>query len=197
MQTYHEYRPTAFGPAGLNLDDRQDWFVLGMSINRDSGPFDLSNWDAALAELGGESDDVEVHRFGHWACGWYEIILIRPGSGAEQIGHDLEERLEDYPLLNDEDFSNREFEEYLESWDLWAAHDFRRALERMVDSRTRCENVLCSISNDDLREFHESLNPRRDYYVSESSGVSIHFCEPTVTELAEFILDFRPGKVAK
>ena len=71
MQIYANYAPTGFDSAGAFLPDRQDWFVVPVGRNRDSGPASESNFKAALEMLGGESDDVEVCNFGHWACGWF------------------------------------------------------------------------------------------------------------------------------
>ena len=110
MQRYKEFRPTGFDCKGLALDDRQEWFVLPCGRNRDSGCLDESNFACALKSLGGESDDVEVHRFGHWACGWFEIIIVRPESAAEKEARDIEAALADYVVLDESDFSEREYE---------------------------------------------------------------------------------------
>jgi hypothetical protein len=66
--------------------------------------------------LGGEGDNVEVHRFGHWGPGWYEIIIVRPGSKAEVKGREIEDSLEGYPILNENDFCEREQEAAQETW---------------------------------------------------------------------------------
>lgn len=114
MATYAQFRPTGFDCAGLGLDDRQDWLVAPVSQNRDSGCLALSNFAAALEILGGESETVEVHRFNHWANGWFEIILVSPERGAEI--EEIESSLENYPVLNDFDFSRRENEEAENVW---------------------------------------------------------------------------------
>src|SRR5690349_11232303 len=105
MKPYREFRPTGFDPRGLALDDQQDWLVLPCTRNRDSDCLTESNFDAALKQLGGESDDCEVHRFRHWACGWFEIIIVRPGSAAEKEAHEIEAALDDYPVLDEMDLS--------------------------------------------------------------------------------------------
>lgn len=117
METYSKFAPTGFDPAGAFLDDdRQDWLVVPVSRTRDTGPLEESNFDAALEMLGGESDDVEVHRFGHWGPGWFEIIIVRPGSEAETAAKEIESRLEDYPLLDEDDASERETEAANDVW---------------------------------------------------------------------------------
>ena len=112
---YRDYKPTTFDRAGLALDDRQDWIVVPCGRNRDSETLDESNFAAALATLGGESDTCEVHRFGHWACGWFEIIIVAPERAPEVKA--IAARLEDYPLLDEDDHSTREHEAINEAWD--------------------------------------------------------------------------------
>jgi len=65
MRLYREFSPTQFDTKGLGLDDRQDWLVASVSRTRDSDCLAESNFETALKSLGGEGDDVEVHRFSH------------------------------------------------------------------------------------------------------------------------------------
>lgn len=116
MKLYRAFRPTPCDPAGLALDDRQDWLVAPVIRTRDSSVLQESNFASALKALGGESDNVEVHRFGHWGPGWFEIIIVRPGSPAERIADDIERALADYPVLDDMDFSDREYMAAVECW---------------------------------------------------------------------------------
>jgi hypothetical protein len=116
MKTYRQFQPTGFDSRGLGLPDRQEWLVLPCARSRDSDCLTESNFHSALKSLGGEGDDVEVHRFGHWGPGWFEIILVRPGSPAEREANDIEAALSDYPVLDDSDFSDREHEAATEVW---------------------------------------------------------------------------------
>lgn len=132
MIQYSKYRPTSFDSPGLNLDERQDWFVLMcVGRNRDSDCLSESNFAAALEILGGEGDDVEVHRFGHWACGWFEIILVKPGSLAIERAEEIEDRLDGYPVLDEADFSEREMEAANQVWrDCYSVEDRIRYIRR-------------------------------------------------------------------
>lgn len=123
MIPYKKYAPTCYDNEGSFLrgydeshPDRQDWLVVPVIQTRDSGPFELSNFQAALDLLGGESETVEVHRFGHWGPGWFEIIIVKPDSKAHTQALEIEKRLEDYPVLDEEDFSRREWEDMQETW---------------------------------------------------------------------------------
>lgn len=114
MIKYSDYSPTSFDSKGLVLDDQQDWLVLGLIKTRDSDCLDNSNFDCALNELGGESDVVEVHRFGHWGSGWFEIILIDPQAEYKiKIAEDIERSLANDPILDGELYSELEYKKTL------------------------------------------------------------------------------------
>jgi hypothetical protein len=109
MKTYKEFRPTGFD-GHIYLDKREDWLVAPFGRNRDSDCLDESNFVVGLESLGGESDTVEVHRFGHWACGWFEIVLVKPDTPAMTEAERIEGKLAHYPILDEYDLSEREQE---------------------------------------------------------------------------------------
>lgn len=93
----------------------KDWFnVIGRS--RDSECIEESNFDAALKELGGEGENVRVERYGHWAVGWIEEVYVRPNTPEAAKAEAIHKKLEDYPVLDDDDFSERETEAANEQW---------------------------------------------------------------------------------
>lgn len=98
LQTYKEYAPTSFDARGLS-PDRHSWIVAPCGKSRDSKALECSNFAVALHKLGGESETLEVHRFGHWACGWFEIILVSPERRKEVEAIAL--CLDDYPVLDE------------------------------------------------------------------------------------------------
>lgn len=131
MIPYKVYRPTDYDHSGAFLPDRQDWLVLDVMRTRDSAELEESNFEAALGMLrDARARAYEQHRFGHWGPGWYELILVKPGTVGERVGRKIEERLESYPILDEDDFSRREWEHTCESWDDWGRHDFEQALEQ-------------------------------------------------------------------
>ena len=118
MQTYSEYAPTPFDTKGLNLPDHQNWLVF-LGQNRDSHCLEQSNYSVAMAEfdrMDPEWDDHEDHRFNHWACGWLEVIIVRPDSPCFDKATEMSDSLADYPVLNEDDFSKREWEQMSEYW---------------------------------------------------------------------------------
>lgn len=87
-----------------------------MCRSRDSDVLTESNWVTALDLLGGESETVVIHRFGHWACGWWEALCVDPSSDQFAIAQDIEDRLASYPVLDEEDWGRREDEKAQEVW---------------------------------------------------------------------------------
>jgi hypothetical protein len=116
MQTYSKFRPTSCDTYGLGCNDRRNWLVAPVSTTRDADALQRSNFRVVLADLGGESDNVEVHRFGHWANGWFEIILVRPETKEAESAEQWECALSDYPVACDSDFSELEQEDADETW---------------------------------------------------------------------------------
>ena len=114
---YKDYQPTIFDHKGYHLPDRQGWLVAPVGQNRDSGTLARSNFRVVLADLGGESDNVEVHRFGHWGPGWFEIIIVDPSSHASAQVYGWERALEDYPIASEDDHSELHWGEICEYWE--------------------------------------------------------------------------------
>ena len=96
-------------------EDGDKWTIVN-THDRDSGLLEQSNADAIEKELSKFGDDVLSMRSSHWAVGWVEGFAIRVYDAAGEITQafktlcDLNAALEDYPCLDDEDFSRREYE---------------------------------------------------------------------------------------
>jgi hypothetical protein len=117
MQKYKDYQPTGFDRKGAFLHEQGEWLVVPVIQTRDSRSLERSNFKTALEMLGGEDDTVEVHRFGHWGPGWYEIIIVSPyDKDKVKVAEEIERSLEDYPILDEDDFLELELEEANEVW---------------------------------------------------------------------------------
>ena len=90
--------------------------IVVVTRSRDSDLIEESNWECALEMLGGENSSVKIHRFGHWACGWWDALCVIQGSEKEEIGREIVESIENYPLLDEEDHSRRESEQADKVW---------------------------------------------------------------------------------
>jgi hypothetical protein len=66
--------------------------------------------------LRGESECVSVIRMGHWACGWFELIIVQPDCNAAVVAYVIEGMLEGYPILDETDFGEREQEAANLTW---------------------------------------------------------------------------------
>lgn len=197
MQTYAEYRPTGFDAAGLGLPERQDWIVCPLIQTRDSNCLETSNFAAALEMLGGECETVEVHRFGHWGPGWYEIILVSPERAAAV--DDIAASLENYPVLDENDLSEREHEEYMASWESWGYEEFISALksEFGLNSDT-VWTMRYDIDAGKLLELYENAVPSGDYY-SDSYGFRLDIACRNIErgDLAAFLRTNRPRRTGE
>ena len=82
--------PSAFDSRSnyLGSEEGFDWFLV-FSQNRDSDCLERSNFRSALRLLGGESDNVNVIRHGHWACGWIEYLIVNPKSEEVKIAEEI------------------------------------------------------------------------------------------------------------
>lgn len=110
-------RPDSFGQHVENWFYTSKAFVF-LGRHRDSDLLTESNFECALAALGGESDTVQVIREGHWAVGWVEWIAIHESDRiALQIADDIQVGLSDYPVVNEDDWSEREWNAAQESWE--------------------------------------------------------------------------------
>lgn len=131
----------------------QDWLVV-VTRSRDSDVLTESNWEVALSELGGESESVQVFRFGHWACGWWEALCVQANTDAERIGEDICERIEDYPILDEMDFSEKEMEEANRVW------------KNCYSKRERLKYIRENRSQFDFHNFSDLMAQIRGEYFS-------------------------------
>ena len=157
MTTVSQFAPTGFDhPIGqfLALADKQTWIVAPCTRTRDSSILENTNWDAQLRRLGDESDTLEIHRFGHWACGWYETVIVSPERLPEVEA--LRDALDRYPLLDEERYSALIWESASNIWREASKSERRYYCERShvpyANVRRRFENT-----DDSLRDYLETL----------------------------------------
>lgn len=177
METYSEFRPTQFD-RHISIDSKEHWLVLPTGRNRDSNILTESNFELALQMLGGESDTVDVHRFGRWAHGWFEIIIVDPESPQAKIAEDIERSLEDYPVLSDDHYSNKMIEAQADSF-AEIESNFRCDLEGKFRVETEysfedgCD--LSDVPFDDLWDYFDTCakDANTDWEDSDN-GLTIH-----------------------
>ena len=100
------------------LEHPEDWAVI-YTHHRDSGLLDHSNAEViadAMAKFADRDDpDVVFESHSHWAVGHvdgFSIRVYRDGTitDAFRTWHELSERIAAYPVLDEEDYSRREYE---------------------------------------------------------------------------------------
>lgn len=93
-------------------------YLVFLGQHRDSDSLTRSNFQVALERLGEESDTVLVVSENHWAVGWVEWIAIhKDDSKAIELATEMEESIEDYPILDETHYSNLEYTEAMDYWD--------------------------------------------------------------------------------
>ena len=96
--------------------DWPEWFVF-LGQDRESDALTRSNFECGLARLGGESDTVRVVREKHWAVGWVEWIAVHESDAARlKAADDMLAALYAYPVLDEDHFSDLEWEEAAQYW---------------------------------------------------------------------------------
>lgn len=121
--------------------------------NRDSGTLDQSNYQCAFDSLREVADEcteeapeeldcygrlsdrsanwVYDFRAGHWAVGWVEYLMVRadaPEAVLKAAG-EIICSLDDYPVLDEEDFSRREWELTCHTWLNMSVRDRYRTIK--------------------------------------------------------------------
>lgn len=93
-----------------------EYFVF-LGRSRDSDDLTESNFECGSKAIGGESETVRIIRESHWACGWVEWIAIHESDeSALGIARELIDRLNAYPVIDEDDWSERESESADNFW---------------------------------------------------------------------------------
>lgn len=113
-------------PSNYYGNEYHEYYVV-YSHHRDSDILTESNWDYIVKALGGESDTVTIQRSGHWAVGWIELLMIHESDmRLLLIAEDLISSIKYYPILDDEDYCQRECE--AKQWQ-WESMELKQKIE--------------------------------------------------------------------
>jgi len=142
------------------IADPHNWAIF-YTHHRDSGLLDQSNASAIQQELekfaDGDDPNVVFESHSHWAVGYvdgFSIRVFKRGriTQAFRKYHELQERMENYPILNDGDYSNREYEATLKNIELAA---WRLKKETDLPEGWECE-VYSWLSDHECGEIESS-----------------------------------------
>lgn len=92
-------------------------YYVFLNQNRDSDCLTQSNFRVALKRLGGESETVLVIRESHFLCGWVEWIAVHKDDEiAIKLAEEMQEKIENYPILDEDDCVELEHDEASDHW---------------------------------------------------------------------------------
>lgn len=125
-------------------------YYVFLGRNRDSDDLTESNFECGLESIGGEGGEIPegyedsgensrvVARERHWACGWIELIYIHESDTEALIKADkIAGELKDYPVLNEDDWSEREMESANRVWR--DCYDWQERIEHIRKYREQFE----------------------------------------------------------
>lgn len=156
---------------GCYNHEHADWNIGPCGQTRDSDTIEESNFRVAVASLAAidpDEQDHEVHRFGHWACGWIEEIATRPGSPCDVLANELRESIDSYPILNEHDHSQLECDLEAENFPS-IMRDLKRDLLAEFKSRIDPEDTE-AMPADDLEEWLDTLDDEKIYSLARDYG---------------------------
>lgn len=151
-----------------------DYYSAGVGQSRDSRPLERANFDAMLKALGGERNHptvedpedegaalslVRIVRENHWAVGWVEWIAIHESqTEILETANRIMEKLEDYPVIDEDLWSQYETDEANEVW-----RDCYRVKERV-------EYIRKHRSQFEFRDFADLIGCVRGHYFAGYAG---------------------------
>lgn len=144
------------------IPDTENWGII-YSHNRDSGLLDQSNAEVIrkAMEPFADTDDPNVvfESHSHWAVGHidgFSVRVFRDGQITEafKVYHGLAQRMADYPVLDESDYSERELEATLENlplaaWSLKNEYELPEGWENEVYSWLSDHNCSAVENTDD------------------------------------------------
>jgi hypothetical protein len=142
----------AHGKDASYYGERPDWIVAYVRT-RDAEALDRANFDALVAMLEEWPDDYATETSGHWAVGYVEFLVVRPGSAAADRMALERERLDGYPVVDDDLYSQYESDERNDIWASFSLRDridhCRRYHASVFAARARTADELYARDADD------------------------------------------------
>jgi hypothetical protein len=136
--------------------EHADWLVA-LGQHRDSDDVDRSNWAVITEDFEQrfEGDDWTIERFSNWAVGWTEALLVKPGTPVAAAAQEWADRLERYPIADEE---HHMMLEYDEQWCIRCDHGIR---SQHPGDGFVCRKFRSESEADDIRYLWEKRRERR------------------------------------
>jgi hypothetical protein len=103
-----------------DIPDKERWGPT-VAMHRDSGPLQISNFETISEDMIERfPEDTRVVHSSHWGVGWADQLFIRMYNDdgpteAYEAAMEWNEKLQDYPVADEEDYSRREYEDTIEN----------------------------------------------------------------------------------
>jgi hypothetical protein len=182
---YSEFKPTGFDNH-IQIEDRENWHIMPISINRDTECcVTLSNWQVCQDMMNKANIEYELHNFGHWACGWFEILIVHPDS--QDFVEEIENLLSQYPILNDDHHSNMEIEKDDQAWEAYGFRDFISGYNDIASNETE-EHIVTLLEDMDKEELRSIFDCLDGTVEHSDYGVRYYYPDPDFTDLLNCLL---------
>ena len=134
------------------------WLVV-VGQHRDSDVLERSNFQVAQERLEKVNPDCyTIESENHWAVGWVEHLLVDPTNAAAiQEAEAMREAIEKYPILDEDHFSNLEYEEAAEYWANMSVRDRVEACQESDVSIFAARRNYVDDNSDPCGRLHEYL----------------------------------------
>lgn len=195
----------AFGRDSAYWGERSDW-LIAYTTNLDADCLGRSNWRSFIKALGGSggegakgtqdvSETVAIEEAKHWACGWVQYLIVHPDAKEQiAIAEAIIEKLDGYPVVDEDDWSQLERDEYDKFFERDAQSEFRRQLKDIL-----CDAALDAVESAPigvLLEWFEAQIPSGEYQSDGYPNFSLAFDRVTREELAKLLRVIRASKTA-
>ncbi len=176
------YEIPNFSYSDDRLDRGNGWEVAMIGgVHRDSNLLDRCNAEsilAALADIDPEQTAHDTMRARHWAVGWYNHLLVDTRNSAIMAClASLADRLDTYPILDEDMHSEAEHNEAQESWESYGRSDFKRLLVIALQDTNpnNADELVYSLEDAQIDECYWSLDLNCGHYHSDDSGINFEY----------------------
>lgn len=182
MKTLIEYFPRG---SSVYYGESQNWLVVA-TRHRDSDLLTESNWECILRDLGGESENVHIERASCSMVGWIEYLIVNPNDKKlVELGEKIEKKLDDYPVYNENHWSEKEFDEYYNYFNDYGKQEFTGSLVKKFNLHDVTRDFLQNHEN--LIEYFESLIPSGEYQTDGYPNFDYATEQATRDNLAQWV----------
>lgn len=143
LTTYARWSPTAFDAKGLGPTYLASYLVAPCLFHGQGqgSVLDDCNFEEQTAFLLGRGATIETHRFAHWAY-WFKITLVKPDSAGRRALRDLQAKLDAYPVISDDAYSDACWDAACDAWDDYGARDNAKEIADAYDLSDAAKDLL-------------------------------------------------------